>query len=605
MSTPAKQSRTQQMEPDTHGTPQKMDVVDGAASSGGSSGGAGGDALGAAKHDGQPIIPHGRRGLKPLHHYEHTYTKKFYTKIYANDWVTLNPGHDGATNILGFMTVIPWHALCMYISPDEYLDIIRNCSYAKLEETVIQLRLKAVRTPFDANSTDVAEANGNLNFEFKRWDGLEMMLPFKCIDVEGTPASPSYVDINGDYSELIQRLYGNESLAYIRTNSTPVPSLPATMRERGLSWRPQWLLVGNNTAQWNAPNDGIYERIQRYISSIPVGEYETDSVNTNVSRVSEGYCFNKVYRPKNGILSFAPSQFQNDGTAGVSRINTKERFSDTIAKYNGAMQPPITNINTPQYLALFPNITTTSNSNILAGTGPLITINSAKTINCDNELNFGIAPPTACPTPSQIVCNAADHGIAPAAINPTPGTLAGVAALPATINIKSVWPNITNATVNSIASGTADNYGYAYINGMQSYIFANVENYQTFTSRNDPPIHHMESMLLGAIPKTNKDGSIVNATFEFEITTMAKVKMQTSHNVYHQLAYFNGNGKTYNGTAISGFANSLSNAAVYGTRWVANETDVALFDNKIWNNVYGLAGKPEFISYPFNELKKN
>lgn len=515
----------------------------GTAAAGGAGSGAGGASPGA------PIFPPGVP-LKGINKHTKTFTKKFYFKIYANDWLINTSGTtpNRVTAVTHFATFIPYQALCMYMSPQEYMECVRGSHYAKIKDAKFELKFKAIRTPFDANSTDAAEANGNLQFEIQRWDGLETMLPFQVLDLEGRNSSTATPRV--DYQELIIRLYGSEAFSHGPVIENNV--WPATMRERGLSWRPTWIFPEGGYQQTSS--GPMYRTINQYISSLPVGEYITDSINTNVVKASDGYCFNKVTKPKNGIISFASSAASTTitGVEGprFTRINTKTRFQDTV------MQQTVNpKVGSNQYVSLF-------------GGG------SKATALLD--FNNTSAPSSNVTGTTDPVCYVA-------------GTCPRVAARD--LFTTATGDPAPEVQVITDVGDNQDDYGFGYNNGpMQYYTRANLENYTMFTSRNDPPIHHMESMCIGIVPKSNSDNSIVNATAEFECTTSITVECEDTHPTYVQCAY-------NNGAYIDPY---FSDNVLYGGRWQHNELDVCLKDNKYWNADYGLAAKPLFRPYTYD-----
>lgn len=528
---------------------------------------------------GMPLFsPRSGGSLKPMNKHSLHFTKKFYFKIYANDWM-LKINSDG-TDCIGFMTVIPWAELCMYISPDEYLDCIRQSNFAKIKKCGFQLKFKSVRTPFDANTTDAAEANGNLQFELKRFDGLEQVMPFQVEDIEPDGTRHQYKT----NIELIQRLYGLQSLAGLPNNTT-VNALPATMRERGLSWRPVWQFSG--TPRNTAETAGTYLPLNYFTSCIPVGEYETESVNTNSAKMTEGYCFNKVCYPKNGYLTTAPSIYGGWGASNVvnpgqTRINTKLRMYD-ITQPNDVQVSP----NSVQYRDLFGGGTTT-----LTGQPQLNKV--ALEIN---KVSFDHNPENTRTLDGQTwVTRSGTIGPAQMHINDIwPGTNAGAVDVPAFDSL-----TVNKGTLAAETTGNINAYGFGYTQAMGNYTTAKIENYNMFTSRNDPPLHHIQSMMIGALPKTNRDTSIVKGTFEFECETHCEVEIQNGHGLYYQLA-FNSIANDGSVPPSLGYVDSAIEANpdyIYRSRWVNNETDVMLFDDKYWNKSYGLAGKPLFEVLP-------
>nr|AWV66975.1 Non-structural ORFs [Ambidensovirus sp.]AWV66977.1 Non-structural ORFs [Ambidensovirus sp.] len=549
-----------------------------AAAASGSSGGGGGSNPGA------PIFPVGRP-LKLINNHSKTFTKKFYVKIYANDWQRITTGTtpNRVNQIIHFGTYIPWQALCMYLSPQEYFEIVRSSHYAKIKQSAFELKFKAIRTPFDANSTDSAEANGNLQFEIQRWDGLEMMLPFQPLDFEGR--GQTVVTERRTYAELITRLYGTRSFAG-NYDDPGTFKWPATMRERGLSWRPVWNFTegGNDQTAFGS----MYRTLNEYISALPVGEYVTDSINTNIAKTTEGYCFNKVYRPKNGIVSFASSAgcttTVNGRTDGKTRINTKVRFEDQVMN-----QPQNPNLGALQYISLFETVPTFTTTPVYTAA----TFDSFVARASENMNPQAGGPGRYNQAPLQ-----------------SPGQLLSEVAFHKNSKKDGVWfSNIPEdqQAVNAVTGVTdaqlGDGYGFGYNNDMAYYATANLENYEMFTSRNDPPIHHMESMIIGIVPKTNSDESIVNATAEFEITTSITIECNDTHPTYVQCTYSRGDVNQPAGWIDPYFvpATGRQTSPLYGGRWQHNEMDVCLRDNKYWNGDYGLAGKPLFYPYPLSD----
>lgn len=533
----------------------------GGAASSGSSGGGGGAGRGA------PIFPPGRP-LKGINTHQKTFTKKFYFKIYANDWQRIVSGTspNRSQNIVHFGTYIPWQALCMYMSPQEYMETVRGSHYCKIKQSAFELKFKAIRTPFDANSTDAAEANGNLQFEIQRWDGLEMMLPFQPLDFEGRGQTD--ITPRSTYAELITRLYGTEAFS---SNFAPVGDnfkWPATMRERGLSWRPVWNFSEGGFDQTGFGS--MYRTINEYISALPVGEYVTDSVNTNVAKTSEGYCFNKTYKPKNGIIAFASSaactKTASGDNTGRTRINTKIRFEDQVMN-----QPANPKLGALQYATLF---------------GEEATIVTGTMLDTDNINALAGGTPN-----SKQEC-----GSAVAADGPY-GRVKFNRDLPGNSDV-GVWTGPRIPYVKSIADKSSyDDYGFGYNNDMAYYTTANLENYTVFTSNNDPPIHHMESLIIGVVPKVNADGSIVKATLEFECNTSITVDCQDTHPTYVQCAYSLG----ADGFPRGYIDRNFNDQRLYAGKWQHNEMDVALRDNKYWMGDYGLAAKPLFRAYPLSD----
>lgn len=259
--------------------------------------------------------------------------KRFSVKLYQNNWVFTSGGTPPLNyrNLNGWMNVIPYQAVCLYISPQEYLSIVRDSSFAEIKESKFQMQLRGIRTPFTAGSTEVADANGNLGFDVMRFDGLEQCMPFTTAD-GAFGETPNEIR---NYEELIGRLYGTTPL--VNQPST----LPASMIERGFTFRPQWTF----SAQGYTPPGLMSRNVTLYATTLPVMEYCTDLINSNQVKHGTGYCFNKSYKPKNGILTMA-------GTSGNSlyystgehvRVKQPTRMEDQItvapAKGDNVMNP--------------------------------------------------------------------------------------------------------------------------------------------------------------------------------------------------------------------------------------------------------------------------
>lgn len=581
---------------------ETMDASAASSGGGGASSGAGGGGSVPGMHIFNP-----KRPLKHMNKYSKSFTKHFYFKIYANDWI--KSIDETGTAVTGFMTVIPWQALCMYIAPEEYMKLLRESTYCKIKQTQFQLEFKAVRTPFDANGSDVAQANGNLQFELQRWDGLEQMLPFQVVDKEGANSAANVSARS--YAELIQRLYGYNAFGRLPT-AAATSKMPATMRERGLSWRPIWKFGFGGETQ-NTASGTIYRDVNKEISSLPIGEYITDRLNTNQSKMGEGYCFNKVYKPKNGIIAMASTAYplSQQPTGDNTRINMKIRMQDPNT-VPGTGLPANPGPNDPQYGAIFPQVAFAldkhSNSAVLGGTF------------------FDVDTSTVTTKTSGTAYYNGSGGSCPTGQNGHPGVCYPAGTVPPTIPFDDFFTSgakvelsgpattgefLTSATNIDAASFTPDTFGYGYQNDMARYCLADLENFEAFTSRNEIPLHHMESMLIGAVPKINVDDSFVNATFEFECTTSCTVECCDMDPTYIQCAYdvlgesiappFTGTtrnpAQTWIGTGFAPGADAY-NGYLWGGKWQHNELDVLLRDPKYWTKSYGRAGKPLFSNIP-------
>lgn len=573
-------------------------------------------------------IFHPHKPMKLMNKGHLTFTKCFKFKIYAQDWESFGTPNSATdpVGIMAYMTVVPWQALCFYLAPNEYLDVVRNNSYAKIKHADFEMEFKTVRTPFDANSVDAAEANGNLQFELQRYDGLEQMMPFAVADVAYPFQGANSVSFNQTYQELIERLYG----VSFGANGVVGKTWPATMRERGLTWRPVWQFQGPPNGGGTAPSVGMYRAVNNFISCLPIGEYQTDCLNTNQVKMGEGYVFKQQYSPKNGILTMSSSAYNSNNPfqAGLTRINQPTRLADNI-------QQEAPNQCATQYYALYPRgntteqqfITNLGQTNIevveAVNVEPVDVVSynlfqnqpdvgpQARTATYDTFTNSSGSNQWPCQTLESIPGKEGKFPFgnnwieADATYSPAPGALKVTTNTFTSAPKTQVVETITPVTSSAIVADTLQNdqFGYGYNNELGYYSTANLENHMSFTSRNQPPIHHMPSMMIGAEPKTNKDNSIVNATFEFVVKTRITIETNHVHPTYNNMSYnvLNEQGYTI-GWQDPAFA-ALSDPAgtVYGGKWHHNETDVLLNDeNKFWNHSYGLAAKPLFTTLPCN-----
>lgn len=241
------------------------------------------------------------------------FQKRFMIKLYSNGWTIQHGGVPPLDYKLynGWMNYIPWHATCFYLSPQEYLNIVRNNSYATIKEAKFQMQLRGVRTPFTAGSSDIQDANGNLGFDICRFDRLEETMPFV---VQDAPYGENPLEVS-NYEDLVNRLYGSVSLS----QNNAVTGLPATMIERSITMRPMWEFSNSG---YKAP--GMNRNINQLCTSIPVYNAMTDCINSNQVKYDTGYCFNQTYRPKNGVISCATTAFAPISYRSVDNVRVKQ-----------------------------------------------------------------------------------------------------------------------------------------------------------------------------------------------------------------------------------------------------------------------------------------
>lgn len=535
---------------------------------------------------GKEIIPM-HMPIKARHSTLKTFTKHFYFKIYANDWLVVT--QPSGTTVTGWMNYIPYQALAMYLSPGEYMKLVRNTGWAEIKDAKFQLEYKAVRTPFDANNTDAAEANGNLQFEIQRFDGLEKMLPFDTVDVPLSPGEP--VQYNS-YVELIQRLYGVTGFARYSTGGVP---LPATMRERGLTWRPSWGF--NFNVDDNLGYGDMYRDFNKSISSLPIGEFVTERLNTNQVKMGEGYCFNKTYKPKNGLITAATSgRATSTQTPGdYARINGPIRYKGLTADMQAGAQ------DATQWQAIYPDIEIAVTTAEVSGVGDLTQLQSISINNLTASqpatYSQGVAAsrPQIDPLTNPVVFDGGPQPTANGAIWEDARTQG--------------WPPIQVIDGASLVGNGNDRLGYGYNNAMAYYTIADLENYSEYPDYKAPPITRMESFCIGAVPKTTKQNTTVAATLEFECSTEITVECFESDHTYFNCAYSiydsdggvgpDGSSALPGAQYIDSFfrpsATDPQNGFLYGGKWQQQEHTSVLRDPKKWAiGRYGAYAKPLF-----------
>ena len=194
----------------------------------------------------------------------------------------------------------------------------------------------------------------------------------------------------------------------------------------------------------------MYRAINKYISSLPVGEYITDSMNTNVAKMSEGYCFNKHYKPQNGIISFNSSAVNtNYVNSGRTRVNTKIRYQDTISNTAAPTTGSL------QYESLFGGSTGSTPVLNLINSAVYMTATLAtpeRTEYLSNKKRGPNAPAIAAPFNPRGGNEYLYDTTTP--IDGQPGL--GTASLPTVVDVPNVGAN-------------GDGYGFGYNNEMQYY----------------------------------------------------------------------------------------------------------------------------------------
>lgn len=592
-------------------------------------GGSGGFSTGASgggqqENGGMPMFPDGV--FTGPNKTTKIFTKTFYLKIYANGLTEYIDSTTGARRVLGWQTVIPYQALSSYMTAEEYLSIIRDGSYGKIKWAGFQLEFQDIRTPFGTNVATVAEANGNLQFELQEFHGIERFMPFETVETDYSD-SPNPITITpfNSFENWIKKLYGDQPFSQDETPRTK-RQWPAEMYQRGLDMRPLW--------QFSPPADkkltGTGTMLRPYnahVTSLPFGKWVSRRVNTNTGKVT-GVYFNKVYKPKNGIISAASSIYdvgsEHLNKDRFTRINQPIRMNDINSRnpvpYNDPSKPQYTSDWFPTTVqvvtSLIPileptvKITNITYDNVWTsddGSYPTDAMVNCATNNDGTSSQYGFAV-----FPQQLPCTLPSftpfhykRGEDPEI--PQPWRLHEIYNMVQKTFCNAVQTQstsyMTDVTVNTaqVATGENDVVGYGYQNDINYYTRATLENYSVWTSRNQPPIHEMPSWMIGIVPKTtgplSANDDIVNATATFLCKTAIEIEVEDHPCVTTNFAYDYTNERFMDPLVDKARSEGKLGTYLYGGKWRHNEKDVFIRENKNWALDYARAGKMGFYRY--------
>nr|WQF02844.1 MAG: structural protein [Bee densovirus 1] len=596
-----------------------------AASTAGGGGGFSSGASGGGQQEdgGMPLFPEGR--FTGPNRQTKIFTKVFYLKIYANGLLE-TISEDGQRRVLGWQTVIPYQALSSYMTAEEYLSCIREGSYGKIKEARFQLEFQDIRTPFGANTTDTAEANGNLQFEIQEFRGLEEMMPFQTVITDFPTTDDTKLKSFDNFGPWIKKLYGDQPFSQDIEPRTKT-QWPAEMYQRGLDMRPLWQFSPAGTG-FKEPGTGILFRdYNQHVTSLPFGKYVTRRVNTNVSKVN-GVYFNQIYKPKNGLITAAPTVYdlkrEQKKVGRYTRINQPQRMSDKKSINDTPYQDPSQVQYATDWLSQLVQVVTDVQPTISQING-INSVNNTNIWEADGRARRGMATcsyvddeterrmfvagvPTDTAPPTCSSANLATHyyrGPEVGSDNPGLRDIYDIAARTVVSSVTQNQYNVVSAlneTKGPVNEVFNDSVGYGYANDIDYYTRATLENYSVWTSRNQPPIHAMPSWMIGIVPKTigPKGGQddIVNATATFLCKTAIEIELEDAPCVTTNFAFDYDAGRYMDPIIDLARTQNEIGRYLYGGKWRHNERDVFIREPKLWAMDYARAAKMGFVDYP-------
>lgn len=195
---------------------------------------------------------------------------------------------------------IPWERLLMYLSEGEYQRLMRDYTAVKVEEVVCEVYSLGVRLPFVTSATTSSVANANAQY------------PIGCFHFDR--AYETLYEA-GNVADIINKSLGAE------WKNTTKPAQPVTT-----AWSETFPNISASSTSRDINNPVIVQYPLPYgISNTPkdVGIY--DYVDIKNGTTAYGKCWEKRFKPVNGIL-YAESSLltgdNNTGTEGPSNFMT-------------------------------------------------------------------------------------------------------------------------------------------------------------------------------------------------------------------------------------------------------------------------------------------
>nr|QNJ60187.1 VP [Iteradensovirus sp.] len=184
---------------------------------------------------------------------------------------------------------IPWERLLMYISEGELLRLYRDYTALKVEEVICEIYSLGVRLPFVTSATTSSVANANAQY------------PIGCFHFDQAYQTA----YNGNFvQDIINKALGAE------WKNSARPAQPVTTE-----WSENFPNISASSTSRDISNPVIVEYPIPYgFSNVPkdVGIY--DYVDIKNGTTAYGKCWEKRFRPKNGIIYAESTLMGRPGT---------------------------------------------------------------------------------------------------------------------------------------------------------------------------------------------------------------------------------------------------------------------------------------------------
>lgn len=268
---------------------------------------AGGMGAGGAANDGRQDIFAG--GPQPNQHHEFVYGKSYHFTLTNGlpDFrhsVGTNSGHYVAQQRFKHIHGIPWERLLMYLSEGELLRLLRDYTAVKVEEVVCEVYSLGVRLPFVTAATTSSVANANAQY------------PIGCFHFDQAYET-TYLPIN--VQDIINKALGAEWKNFNR------PVQPVTT-----AWSENFPNITASSTSRDISNPVIVDYpIPFNFTNVPkdVGIYDYCDIKNGTT--AYGKCWEKRFKPKNGILYAESTLMGNDST------NSPENGTDHMTPIPG------------------------------------------------------------------------------------------------------------------------------------------------------------------------------------------------------------------------------------------------------------------------------
>lgn len=272
---------------DTSGPPNSDAAAgdQGAAASGGS----GANSVAMQSEKGMPL-------LGPENHHDYltntsrVFTKTFQFYIINQNWQTFQMPDKRATPLQFNTRVIPyfvfmWDLIMWYLSPTEYIDMIRTGRYSKIVASVFQIDYCSHMQTFTTNQADATTAgNGNLS-HIRVFRDFNQRKAFTVLDI--TNGKP---ELEEGHSKLRNKLYGTQK--FLNT-STGTQDIAAVDGPRQYTHLPAMMTQADQS-------DLLLEQ---NITSVNM----LKATNEKFDTTQHGYSIPITYKPKQSIMAVGPS----------------------------------------------------------------------------------------------------------------------------------------------------------------------------------------------------------------------------------------------------------------------------------------------------------